>query len=185
MPVQWDSVDVTAHVTDNVGVLSVTLTYAGTTVPMTLVSGSAQDGSWFETIGGYPASTTLEITITATDIDGNSSTYTHTKHWADTEDPVIRHVAQIPPEPEAEQHVTCIVWVTDNVGATSVRLTYDGCLVQAQLKDVAKKVETGFPIRFFFHIPGDVLFPAPVTAGQSLAIGIAKPRDKPAEDTSY
>jgi hypothetical protein len=64
-------------------------------------------------------------------------------------------------------------------------LTYVGCLVQARLQDVAKKTETGLLVRFCFHIPGDVLLPAPVTAGQGLAIGIAKLLNKPAEEASY
>jgi ABC-type sulfate transport system substrate-binding protein len=119
-------VDITAHVTDNVGVTSVTLTYDGTTVDMSLDSGSATDGNWTATIPGQTACTTLTITIVARDAEGNQDTDTHEKHWLDCAPPEIVEVSQDPEEPCAGVPVVITAHVTDNVGVTSVTLTYDG-----------------------------------------------------------
>ena len=56
-PGQGEDVTITAHVTDNIGVDSVTLTYDTTIVPMTLDTGNDKDGYWKATIPGQPAGT--------------------------------------------------------------------------------------------------------------------------------
>ena len=81
-PLPGENVTITAHVTGSIRVISVNLTYDTTTVPMTLVSGTATDGYWNATIPGQPAGTTLTIYVTARDDDGNSVSSTpHDKHW--------------------------------------------------------------------------------------------------------
>ena len=124
---------ITAHVTDNVGITSVMLTYDGTTVDMTLDSGSASDGDWTATIPGQTACTTLTITIVARDAEGNQDTDAHEKHWRDCAPPEIVEVSQDPEEPCAGEPEVITAHVTDNVGITSVMLTYDGTTVDMTL----------------------------------------------------
>ena len=87
-PCPEEDVVITAHVTDDDGtVTSVDLTYDSTTVPMSLTSGTAEDGYWEATIPGQPAGTTLTIVVTAEDNDGNTaSTSPHDKTWIDCDD---------------------------------------------------------------------------------------------------
>ena len=81
-PLPGENVTITAHVTGNIEVISVNLTYDTTTVPMTLVSGTATNGYWNATIPGQPAGTTLTLYVTARNDDGNSVSSTpHDKHW--------------------------------------------------------------------------------------------------------
>ena len=80
-PCAGEDVVITAHVTDDIGVTSVTLTYDGTTIPMSLVSGSATDGNWEATIPGQPACTTLSLYVTASDGVNTVSSTPHEKHW--------------------------------------------------------------------------------------------------------
>nr|QNO55086.1 hypothetical protein PBMGCBEP_00021 [Methanosarcinales archaeon ANME-1 ERB7] len=82
-PCAGEDVVITAHVTDDVGVTAVNLTYNGTTVPMTLSSGTAKDGNWTAIIPGQPADTTLTIYVTATDGENTVSSTPHEKHWKD------------------------------------------------------------------------------------------------------
>jgi hypothetical protein len=124
---------ITAHVTDNVGVTSVTLTYDGTTLNMTLDSGSVTDGNWTATIPGQIACTTLTITIVARDAEGNQDTDTHKKHWRDCSPPEIVAISQDPEEPCVGEPEDITAHVTDNVGVTSVTLTYDGTTVDMTL----------------------------------------------------
>jgi len=94
------AVNITAHVTDDVGVTSVTLKYDSTEVAMTLDSGTAQDGYWIATIPGQPAGTTVTIYVTAYDEAENSDQYgPHDKTWIDCTDPVIIDVTQSSDEP--------------------------------------------------------------------------------------
>ena len=132
-PCGGDDVALTAHVTDNVGVTSVMLTYDRTAVDMTLYSGSATDGNWTATIPAQTACTTLNITIVARDAEGNQDTETHEKHWRDCSPPEIIAVVQEPEEPCAGDDVAITVHVTDNVGVTSVMLTYDRTAVEMSL----------------------------------------------------
>jgi hypothetical protein len=132
-PCADEDVAITAHVTDNVGVTSVTLTYDGATLNMTLNSGSATDGNWTATIPGQTACTTLNITIVARDAKGNQDTDTHEKHWRDCAPPEIVEVSQDPEEPCADEDVAITAHVTDNVGVTSVTLTYDGATLNMTL----------------------------------------------------
>jgi hypothetical protein len=132
-PCAGDPEVITAHITDNVGVTSVTLTYAGTTVDMSLDSGSATDGYWTATIPGQTVGTTLTITTVATDAEGNQDTDTHEKHWRDCMPPEIVAVSQDPEEPCAGEPEVITAHVTDNVGVTSVTLTYDGTTVDMSL----------------------------------------------------
>ena len=86
-PVEGEDVTITAHVTDDLGVDTVNLTYINlsnyvSTVSMGLVSGTTLDGYWNATIPGQPAGTVLTIYITACDVTGNcTSTTPHMKHW--------------------------------------------------------------------------------------------------------
>ncbi len=88
-PVADENVTITAHVTDDMGVQSVNLTYINvsnhvTTVKMTRDSGTILDGYWSATIPGQPAGTVLTIYITACDITGNcTTTLPHMKHWSE------------------------------------------------------------------------------------------------------
>ena len=132
-PCAGEPVDITAHVTDNVGVTSVTLTYDGTTVDMFLDSGSVTDGNWTATIPGQTVGTTLTITIVARDAEGNENTDTHEKRWRDCAPPEIAEVSQDPEEPCAGEPEVITAHVTDNVGVTSVTLTYDGTTVDMSL----------------------------------------------------
>ncbi|MCW3129974.1 MAG: hypothetical protein N2V75_07760, partial [Methanophagales archaeon] len=132
-PCAGDDVAITAHVTDNVGVTSVTLTYDRTAVDMTLYSGSATDGNWTSNIPAQAACTTLNITIVASDAEGNQDTETHEKHWRDCSPPEIVAVVQEPEEPCAGDDVAITAHVTDNVGVTSVTLTYDRTAVDMTL----------------------------------------------------
>ncbi|MFX1271087.1 MAG: SdrD B-like domain-containing protein, partial [Promethearchaeota archaeon] len=121
-PDQGEDVLVTAEVTDNVGVVRVTLTYGDTTDEMAY---DDIDGLWKGTIPGQPACTTLEVYITAYDEAGNSiESERHEKHWADIEEPVIVEVIQDPAEPNQDEDVLVTVQVTDNVGVVRVTLTY-------------------------------------------------------------
>ncbi|MFZ2070266.1 MAG: DUF11 domain-containing protein [Halobacteriota archaeon] len=88
-PVENESVEITAHVTDALGVASVNLTYINrsndmTTVSMNRASGTTLDGYWNATIPGQPAGETLTIYVTACDVRGNcTSTTPHFKHWTE------------------------------------------------------------------------------------------------------
>lgn len=79
-PCPGQDVVVTAHVTDADGtVTSVTLNYGSGSVAMTDVGG----GNWQATIPGQAAGTTLTITVTAEDNDGNKvTTPPHDKTWS-------------------------------------------------------------------------------------------------------
>ena len=96
-PEQGEDVTITAHVTDNIGVTSVTLGYDTTELAMTLDSGSEKDGYWSATIPGQPACTTLSISVTASDAAGNTATFgPHEKHWVDTMAPTISNIKVSP-----------------------------------------------------------------------------------------
>lgn len=88
-PVEGEEVNITAHVTDDLGVATVNLTYINssndeTTVAMNFLSGTALDGYWNATIPGQPAGEILTIYVTACDITGNcTSTTPHFKHWSE------------------------------------------------------------------------------------------------------
>ena len=64
---------VTAHITDNAGIDTVTLDYDSTTVPMTLISGTNTDGNWRVILPGQGAGDSLTYNVTATDLDGSVS----------------------------------------------------------------------------------------------------------------
>jgi len=123
------AVNITAYVTDDVGVTSVNLTYDSMTVPMVLTGGTPQAGNWTATIPGQPACTTLSIYVTATDGVNTVSSTPHDKHWKDCTDPVIVKVTQSEDEPCADVAVNITAYVTDDVGVTSVNLTYDSMTV--------------------------------------------------------
>lgn len=96
-PEQGEDVTITAHVTDNIGVTSVTLGYDTTELAMTLDSGSEKDGHWSAAILGQPACTTLSISVTASDATGNTATFgPHEKHWVDTMAPTISNIKVSP-----------------------------------------------------------------------------------------
>lgn len=87
-PIEGENVTITAHVTDDLGVASVNLTYVNRsnyemTVSMNFISGTIFDGYWNATIPGQPAFETLTIYVTACDVTGNcTSTLPHLKHWS-------------------------------------------------------------------------------------------------------
>ena len=65
------------------------------------------------------------------------------------------------------------------------QLPCDGDPVQAFGKDILKVVEARVLVDLVPHVLDDVLSLAPVTAGQRLAIGVAKALDEPTKETSY
>jgi parallel beta-helix repeat protein len=80
-PEQGEDVTITAHVTDNIGVTSVT----------------EKGGYWSATIPGQPTCTTLCISVTASDAAGNTATFwPHGKHWVDTIAPTISNIKVSP-----------------------------------------------------------------------------------------
>jgi PKD repeat protein len=82
-PCADEPVNITAHVTDDVGVTWVTLTYDSTTVSMNLTSGDAQDGYWQAMIPGQAAGTTLSLYVTASDGEHTVSSDPHDKTWSE------------------------------------------------------------------------------------------------------
>jgi PKD repeat protein len=96
-PCADEDVVITAHVTDDVGVTSVTLEYDTTEVPMSLDSGTPQNGYWVATIPGQPAETTLTIYVIAYDGAGNSAQYgPHYKTWIECAPPVPTTLVLLP-----------------------------------------------------------------------------------------
>jgi len=123
-----EDVLIRAHVTDNVGVTSVNLTYDGMIVAMNLVSGTAQDGYWEATIPGQPAGTTFTIVVTATDGENTVSSAPHDKIWIDCAGPWLNIIKTDSPgtvNPGGTLTYNIIVTNTGNVTATGVRVVDD------------------------------------------------------------
>ena len=131
-PEQGENVTITAHVTDNIGVTSVTLGYDTTELAMTLDSGSEKDGYWSATIPGQPACTTLSISVTASDAAGNTATFgPHEKHWVDTMAPTISNIKVSPTYALPGDSINISAKVFDYSGVKWVRayINKDGELV--------------------------------------------------------
>ena len=121
-PEQGEDVTITAHVTDNIGVTSVTLGYDTIEVAMTLDSGSEKDGYWNAAIPGQPACTTLTIYITLSDAAGNTATFgPHEKHWVDTIAPAISNVKVSPTYALPGDSINISAKVFDSSGVKWVR----------------------------------------------------------------
>jgi len=85
-PCANEEVILTAHVTDDDGVVSVNLIYGSSTIPMVLQQGgSAQDGIWMSQspIPGQTAGSRLEIQVEATDASDRSTTFNQFIYWRD------------------------------------------------------------------------------------------------------
>ena len=120
-PGQEEDVTITALVTDNVGVTSVTLQYDATEVAMTLYSGDEKEGYWRATIPGQSPCTTLTIHVTASDAVGNTATYgPHEKHWVETIPP---EVTIISPE-EGRTYDTASVDLTYTINEPTIWVGY-------------------------------------------------------------
>ncbi|MGB5924713.1 MAG: PKD domain-containing protein, partial [Dehalococcoidia bacterium] len=124
-PCADEDVVITAHVTDDVGVTSVTLEYDTTEVPMSLDSGTPQNGYWVATIPGQPAGTTLTIYVIAYDGAGNSAQYgPHYKTWIECVGPVLEIVKTDDPDPvEPGETLTYTIIVTNTGNATATGVT--------------------------------------------------------------
>ena len=132
-PCVGEDVVITAHVTDDVAVTSVNLTYDSTTVSMTLTGGNATDGYWTATILGQKLGTTLTIVVTASDGEHTVSTDPHDKTWIDCDIPVIASVEQSSDAPCDGEAVNITAHVTDDTGVISVNLTYNTTTVSMTL----------------------------------------------------
>ena len=131
-PEQGEDVTITAHVTDNIGVTSVTLGYDTTELAMTLDSGDEKDGYWSATIPGQPACTTLSISVTASDAAGNTATFgPHEKHWVDAIAPAISNIKVSPTYAVPGDSINISAKVFDYSGVKGVRayINKDGELV--------------------------------------------------------
>jgi hypothetical protein len=129
-PEVGDDVTVTAHVTDNLGVDHVDISYGGVDYAMTLNSGDALDGYWVRTIPDPGTETTITYTITAVDLAElpNEVTYgPHSVTWTDITPPVITDVTNNPEPPLIPGEPTIVqVTATDDVGVHHVTISYGG-----------------------------------------------------------
>lgn len=85
-PCANEEVVLTAHVTDDDGVVSVNLIYGSSTIPMALQpGGTALDGVWMSQspIPGQIAGSRLEIQVEATDVSDRSTTVSQFIYWRD------------------------------------------------------------------------------------------------------
>lgn len=85
-PCANEEVILSAHVTDDDGVVSVNLIYGSSTIPMVLQPGGTNlDGVWKSQspIPGQIAGSRLEIQVEATDASDRSTTFSQFIHWQD------------------------------------------------------------------------------------------------------
>ncbi len=126
-PTQLDTINITANVTENVGVdvVLINSNHSGVSAnySMNLISGDIQDGSWNYTIPAYPVGTTITYTIIANDTDNNIMTEGPYQYVIlDGEDPVVVSVSRDPLNPGNLDTVNITTRVTDNIRVASVRL---------------------------------------------------------------
>ncbi len=126
-PDNIDSVNITAHITDNVGLSLITIISNHTGIPtdysMDLLSGSAQDSYWNYTIPSVIAGTTVTYSIWANDTSNNQiidGPYQYTV--GDGENPNIISISREPINPNNTNIVNVSVHITDNVGVSTVLL---------------------------------------------------------------
>ncbi len=124
-PNQLDTVNITVHITDNLGVDTVLINsnHNGTQTNYTMdpLSGTAQDGYWNYTIPAYPAGITINYSIWVNDTTNNQDTdgpYQYT--ISDSEDPNILLVSRDPTSPNQLDTVNITVHITDNLGVDTV-----------------------------------------------------------------
>jgi uncharacterized repeat protein (TIGR01451 family) len=123
-PCAGEDVVITAHVTDDTGVISVNLTYNLTTVAMNLTSGTAQDGYWEATIPGQPVGTILTLYVTATDGEHTVSSTPHDKTWIDCAGPLLTITKTGNPDPIGRGgSLTYSINVTNVGNATATNVT--------------------------------------------------------------
>ncbi|HPT19262.1 MAG TPA: PKD domain-containing protein [Methanothrix sp.] len=126
-PCAGDDVTVTVQITDNIGVVSATLTAGGTGYPMTGLTGSTS-GEWTATIPGtgIPAGYVLAFSISATDATGNEATTADGQiHWIDCAIPEIQSVTPSNSQPCAGEDVTVTARILDDHGVASATLNFD------------------------------------------------------------
>ncbi len=126
-PSNYNTVNVTANVGDNIGVDTVIINSNHTGTPtnytMDFLSGSAQLGWWNYTIPAYPPMTTITFTVYANDSENNPNTYGPNQYTIqDVDSPSIISVSQNPNQPSSQETVNITVQVTDNVGVHKVLL---------------------------------------------------------------
>ncbi len=129
-PGNLDTVNITVHITDNVGVDTV-LIYSNHTgsilnYEMDSLSGTPQDGYWNYTIPAYSTGTTINYSIWVNDTNNNPTTdgpYQYT--IIDNEPPNIISVSRDPLNPSNLDLVNITVRITDNVGVATVLLNSD------------------------------------------------------------
>ena len=126
-PYPTNSVSVTATVTNNGAVASVTLTYiVGSTTNATVMTNAGT--AYVALIPAQASSTLVRYFISAQDDFGNTATDTLRSYTvqggATNLAPVITNVTQSPATPTSADPVTVTAQVTDDVGIASVTLTY-------------------------------------------------------------
>ncbi len=126
-PCENEEVILTAHVTDDDGVVSVNLIYGSSTIPMVLQQGGTNlDGVWMSQspIPGQIAGSSLEIQIEATDASDRSTTVSQFIHWRDCKGPMITEITPGSVDVCQGSSVDITAHVIDNVGVSSVTLVY-------------------------------------------------------------
>ncbi len=126
-PCAGDDVVVTAHVTDDMEVSSVVVSYEGSDHPMTGPSGS-NSGDWTFTVPGSGLSPgyVLDFTVRAYDSASNVAETTGQIAWRDCDAPDILKMTPAPSRPCTGSDVIVTVHVTDDHGVSQVTLVYDG-----------------------------------------------------------
>jgi uncharacterized repeat protein (TIGR01451 family) len=124
-PCPPSDVIITARTTDDVGVVSVFLTYDGADHPM---SGPSPSGDWMATISGAgrSAGSSIEYSVTAFDAAGNSVTSALGKTtWRDCSAPVVQSITPSSATPCGSDDVTIVARITDDAGVQSASLVID------------------------------------------------------------
>ncbi len=124
-PNNLNTVNITVHVTDNIGVDTVLInsnhTGALINYEMDFLSGTIQDCYWNYTIPAYPAGTTVTYSIWANDTTNNPSTDGPYQYLiSDGENPNIDTVFRNPFNPGNLDSVNITINITDNVGVDTV-----------------------------------------------------------------
>ncbi|MFX0135834.1 MAG: hypothetical protein ACFFDN_19480, partial [Candidatus Hodarchaeota archaeon] len=124
-PDSLDIVNITTHITDNVGVYSVLIisnhTGVFTDYAMDLFSGTTQDGYWNFTIPQLPLGTIINYSIRVNDTSNNNMSSIYYEYTVvDNEDPNIVSVLRDPPNPGNLDIVNIAVHISDNIEVNTV-----------------------------------------------------------------
>ncbi len=168
-PNNLDSVNITVHITENVGIGVVLLTSNHSGIPynysMNHLSGTLQDGYWNYTIPAVPTGTIISYSIWANDtsnIPNTEGPYQYTV--GDSEGPNIVSVLREPTNPNNLDSVNITAHITDNIGVHVVFLTsnHSGTPYNYSMNHLSGTLQDGY---WNYTIP-------PVAVGTSVSYSI-------------